>query len=152
MGGRADVPERAPRSFVEECGFILLVCPLGCGERVRSSAMEEHIKSYCSKRSYVCEHCGYYNNHDIVTEKHYPLCELFPVECPNKCSIENLKRNQFEKHLEEQCPLQVIQCPFTSAGCTLQLPRREMEEHEDKAMRQHLRMVMSLHCKPLPEI
>ena len=51
-------------------------------------------------------------------------------------------------HLEEQCPLQVIQCPFTSAGCTVQLPRREMEEHEDKAMRQHLRMVMSLHCKP----
>ena len=134
--------------LLRRCGFILLVCPLGCGERVRSSAMEEHIKSYCSKRSYVCEHCGYYNNHDIVTEKHYPLCELFPVECPNKCSIENLKRSQFEKHLEEQCPFQVIQCPFTSAGCTVQLPRREMEEHEDKAMRQHLRMVMSLHCKP----
>ena len=132
------------------CDFILLVCPLGCGERVRSSAMEEHIRSYCSKRSYVCEHCGYYNKRDIVTEKHYPICELFPVECPNKCSLENLKRMQFEMHLEEQCPLQVIQCPFTSAGCTVQLPRREMEEHEDKAVRQHLRMVMmtSLHSKP----
>ena len=126
------------------CGFILLVCPLGCGERVRSSAMEEHIRSYCSKRPYVCEHCGYYNKCDIVTEKHYPLCELFPVECPNKCSIENLKRNQFEIHIEEQCPLQVIQCPFTSAGCTVQLPRREMEEHEHTAVYQHLRMMMSL--------
>ena len=109
--------------------------------------MEEHIKSYCSKRLCACEHCGYYNKHDIVTEKHYPLCELFPVECPNKCSVKNLKRNQFELHLEEQCPLQVIQCPFTSAGCTVQLPRREMEEHEDKAVRQHLRMVMSLHSQ-----
>ena len=134
--------------LLRKCGFILLVCPLGCGERVCSSAMEEHIKSYCSKRSYVCEHCGYYNNHDIVTEKHYPLCKLFPVECPNKCFVENLKRNQFEMHLEEQCPLQVIQCPFTSAGCTVQLPRREMEEHEDKAVSQHLRMVMNLHSKP----
>ena len=137
--------------LLRKCGFILLVCPLGCGERVRSSAMEEHIRSYCSKRSYVCEHCGYYNKRDIVIEKHYPLCELFPVECPNKCSVDNLKRNQFEMHIKEQCPLQVIQCPFTSAGCTLQLPRREMEEHEDKAMRQHLRMVMSLHSKPKNE-
>ena len=132
------------RTRLRRCGFILLVCPLGCGERVRSSAIEEHIKSYCSKRSYVCKHCGYYNKHDIVTEKHYPLCELFPVECPNKCSVEDLKRNQFEMHLEEQCPLQVIQCPFTSAGCTVQLPRREMEEHEHNAVYQHLRMMMSL--------
>ena len=31
------------------CGFILLVCPLGCGELVRSFALEEHIKTYCSK-------------------------------------------------------------------------------------------------------
>ena len=130
--------------LLRKCGFILLVCPLGCGERVRSSAMEEHIRSYCSKRSYACEHCGYYNKRDIVTEKHYPLCELFPVECPNKCSVENLKRNQFESHLEEQCPLQVIQCPFTSAGCTVHLPRREMEEHEHIAVYQHLRMMMSL--------
>ena len=100
--------------LLRKCGFILLVCPLGCGERVRSSAMEEHIRSYCRKRSYVCEHCGYYN-----------------------------KRNQFESHLEEQCPFQVIQCPFTSAGCTIQLPRREMEEHEHNAVYQH-RMMMSL--------
>ena len=123
-----------------ECGFIPLVCPLGCDERVRSSAMEEHTKHDCM---YVCEHCGYYNKREIVTEKHYPLCEFFPMECPNRCSIEKLKRNQFEMHLE-QCPLQVIQCPFTSAGCTVQLPRREMEQHEENAMRQHLRMVMNL--------
>ena len=34
--------------LLRRCGFILLVCPLGCGERVRSSAMEEHIRSNCS--------------------------------------------------------------------------------------------------------
>ena len=151
VGELTFLKEHLDPSASRRCDFILLVCPLeGCGEHVRSSAMEEHIRSYCSKRSHVCEHCGYYDKRDIVTEKHYPLCELFPVECPNKCSVENLKRMQFEMHLEEQCPLQVIQCPFTSVGCTVQLPRREMEEHEDKAVRQHLRMVMSLHSKPSP--
>ena len=133
------------------CGFILLPCSLGCGERVRSSEAKEHMMNNCSKRLCTCEYCGYYNKRDIVTEKHYPLCEQFPVECPNKCSVQNLKRIQFEMHLK-QCPLHVIECPFSSAGCTVQLPRREMEAHEDLAMRQHLRMVMSLlQSKPTQE-
>ena len=129
---------------IRKCGCILLACPLGCGERVRSSAMKDHILNDCSKRSYVCEYCSYCNKLDIVTEQHYPVCEQFPVECPNACSRLNLKRLELVSHLEEQCPLQVIQCPFTSAGCTVQLPRREMEEHEDKAIRQHLHMMMSV--------
>ena len=136
-----------------KCGFILLACPLGCGERVCSSAMKDHILSGCSKRPYDCKYCGYYKTFDIVIQQHYPLCEMFPVKCPNECSVENLKRIQFEKHLE-QCPLQVIQCPFASAGCTVQLPRREMEEHEKdlEVMRQHLEMAkrMMSGLKPLP--
>ena len=128
---------------IRKCGFILLACPLGCGERVRNSAMKDHILSGCSKRFYVCGYCGYCNKFDIVTEHHYPLCEMFPVECPNVCSMKDLKRFELVSHLE-QCPLQMIQCPFTSAGCTVQLPRREMEEHEKKAVHQHLRMMMSV--------
>ena len=136
---------------IRKCGFILLACPLGCGEHIRGFAMKDHILSGCSNRMYVCEHCGYYNKCDVVTEQHYPLCEMFPVECPNTCSVENLKRLELVSHLE-QCPLQVIRCPFTSAGCTVQLPRREIEEHEDKAVRQHLRMMMSMmQLKPKPE-
>ena len=77
---------------IRKCGFILLACPLGCGERVRSSEMKDHILSDCCKRSYVCEHCGYCNKFDIVTEQHYPVCEMFPVECPNACSVQTLKR------------------------------------------------------------
>ena len=128
---------------IRKCGFILLACPLGCGELVRGSAMKDHILNDCCKRSFECEHCGYCNKFDIVTEQHYPLCENFPMKCPNACSVFNLRRIDFTSHLG-QCPLQVIQCPFTSAGCTVQLPRREMDEHEDKAVRQHLRMMMSM--------
>ena len=127
-----------------KCSFILFACPLGCGERLRGSAMKNHMLSDCSKRPYDCDFCGYYSKFDIVTEQHYPVCEQFPVECPNACSRVTMKRRELARHLEEQCPLQVIQCPFTSAGCTVQLPRREMEEHEKMAVHQHLRMMMSL--------
>ena len=77
---------------MRKCGFILLACPLSCGERVHNSAMKDHILSDCSKRSCECEYCGYCNKFDIVTEQHYPVCEMFPMECPNaRCSIGNLK-------------------------------------------------------------
>ena len=134
------------------CDFVLLPCSLGCGERVRSSAAKEHMLNNCSKRLCTCQYCGYYyNKRDIVTEKHYPLCEQFPVECPNKCSVQNLKRIDFKLHLK-QCPLQVIECLFSSAGCMVQLPRREMEAHEQDAVHKHLRMVMSLlQSKPTQE-
>ena len=137
---------------IRKCGFILLACPLGCGERVHNSAMKDHILSGCCKRFYLCEHCGYYNDFDVVTEQHYTLCEMFPVECPNQCSVlVNLKRFELVNHLE-QCPLQVIQCPFASAGCTVQLPRREMEAHEKEAVHQHLRMIMQSQVLPKPEL
>ena len=131
---------------IRKCGFIFLDCPLGCGKNVRNSAMKDHTLSDCSKRFYVCEHCGYNNKFDIVTEQHYPLCEMFPVKCPNACSGVSLKRLELVSHLE-QCPLQVIQCPFTSAGCTVQLPRREMEEHKDKAMEEHKDKAMCQHLR-----
>ena len=139
-----------------KCGFFLLACPLGCGERFRGSAMKDHILSGCCKRSCECEHCGYCNKFDIVSEQHYPVCEMFPVECPNACSRVSMKRRELVSHTKERCPLQVIQCPFTSAGCTVQLPRREIEKHEKdpEAIHQHLgmakRLISSIKALPSP--
>ena len=53
-----------------------------------------------------------------------------------KCKVEGLKRKQLKAHIDE-CPLQVIECPFSSAGCTVKLPRNQMETHEDVATHQH---------------
>ena len=85
------------------CGFVLITCSLGCGERVQSGAMKEHKKSHCRKRPSTCEHCGYHNAHDIVTEKHHPLRCQFPVDCPNKCQVEGLKGRQLQAHIS-CCP------------------------------------------------
>ena len=63
------------------------------------------------------------------------------MTCPYYCKEVGITR----KHIIDECPLQVISCPFTSAGCTVKLPRNEMEKHEDTAMRQHLRLLMKLH-------
>ena len=55
-------------------------------------------------------------------EQHLPVWREFPVKCPNKCKIEGLMRKQLNAHIDE-CLLQVIECPFSSAGCnTAKLP------------------------------
>ena len=106
--------------------------------------MRDHLKRYCAKRQMSCQYCSYCSSYDIVTAKHLPICLQVPVTCPNNCKKKGLKREQLQAHIDE-CPLQVISCPFTSAGCTVKLPRNEMEKHEDTAMRQHLRLLMKLH-------
>ena len=125
----------------KKCDHILLPCSFGCGERIRSGAMRDHKKRYCTKRQMSCQYCSYFSSYDIVTAKHLPICLQVPVTCPNNCMKVGLKRKQHQAHIDE-CPLQVISCPFTSAGCTVKLPRNEMENHEDTAMRQHLRLVV----------
>ena len=94
-------------------------------------------KRYCAKRQVRFQYCSYCSSCDIVTAKHLPICLQVAVTCPNNCKKEGLKREQLQAHIDE-CSLQVISCPFTSAGCTVKLPWNEMEKHEDTAMRQHL--------------
>ena len=93
----------------------------------RRRAMKHHKLHVCPKRGQTCKYCNY---QDTIMEQHLPVCREFPVKCPNKCKIKGLKRKQLKAHINE-CPLQRIECPFSSAGCTVKLPRNQMETHED---------------------
>ena len=126
-----------------KCKYLLLPCSFGCGQQVRRHALKHHKLHECPKRDHTCEYCSYHDSRDIVMEQHLPVCHEFPVRCPNKCNVERLKRKQLKVHVDE-CPLQVIECPFSSAGCTVKLPRNQMETHEDIAIRQHLCLVLQL--------
>ena len=106
------------------CG---IACPFGCSKFGHSSEMKEHTRHYCHKRMISCEYCGYYNTFTIVTEKHYPICPLSPIDCPNQhCPVVTLRQHQLKQHLNE-CSHQLVDCPNT--GCSAQLPRREMKLH-----------------------
>ena len=132
-----------------KCEYLLLPCSFGCGQQVRRRAMKHHKFYACPKRDHTCKYCNYHDSRDIVMEQHFPVCHEFPVKCPNKCKVEGLKRKQLKAHIDE-CPLQVIKCPFSSAGCTVKLPRNQMETHEDIGIRQHLRLVLQLNLKQEP--
>ena len=64
-----------------------------------------------------------------MTEVHYPQCGKYPVACPNDCDENMIERQKLETHLKEECPLVLVDCPFSYAGCETQLPRKDMPEH-----------------------
>ena len=104
-----------------------IACPY-CDEYIQTIKIEDHMKHHCLRRPTTCEHCGYHNMHDIITANHYPVCPQFPIDCLNNCAVKELERCQLQQHLSE-CPLQLVECPCSNTGCSVQLPRREMAAH-----------------------
>ena len=107
-----------------------IACPYDCGNYSSRVKMKEHKTLHCPNRPIKCEYCDYYNAFAIVTEKHYPICPQYPIDCPNHCPVKGLRRHQAEQHLNE-CSHQVVDCPFrkTFTGCSVRLPRRKMKLH-----------------------
>ena len=53
-----------------------------------------------------------------------------------------MERSNLEKHLSE-CPLQLVECEFSQAGCKEKVPRRDLVSHVRENAQQHL-LSMSL--------
>ena len=116
------------QKHIERCA---IACPFDCGNFSRRVKMKEHKNLHCPNRPIKCENCDYYNIFAIVTEKHYPICPQSPVDCPNHCRVEGLRRHQLEQHLNE-CSHQLVDCP--KLGGFVRLSRREMSKH---ALQEH---------------
>ena len=124
----------------ESCDFELIACPYGCAQRVQRRALDEH-NSLCKKRPFSCEYCQYKATYEVVTEKHWRGCEMFPVDCPNGCSQSGkITRSDLQSHLTE-CLLQEVECEFSYAGCDVKPIREDYEKHMSKNTRYHLSLV-----------
>ena len=112
------------------CQFVEIECENGCGERFQRRHIASHQNQECPERPFACEYCHEYESaFTDVTENHYFVCELYPVTCPNKCRKDPFKQQDIEKHIENECPLEEINCPLHYAGCKVRLPRKDMPEH-----------------------
>ena len=119
-------------------------CVYECGKWFERRHMKSHQTKQCMERPYSCQYCKDYDSTFVeVTEVHYTECADYPVNCPNNCQEKPLKRQELESHLENDCPLVTIDCPFQYAGCAAQFPRKDMPEHmKDTAT--HLTLIASV--------
>ncbi len=57
--------------------------------------------------------------------------------CPNGCETGVLTHGQLQDHLLD-CPLQLVECEFVSAGCDVKVPRRDLAGHMTESAQHHL--------------
>ena len=123
--------------------------------------IEDHKKE-CDFRPYQCEHCGHNATYLSMSgmgqfgtlppgPNHYDQCEQYPLQCPNKCGAENIKRKDMKTH-RETCPLEPLNCPFQQVGCPVgKILRKDMDSHCKDNMQIHLLLVLQsnkeLACK-----
>ena len=123
--------------------------------------IEDH-KRECDFRPYQCEHCGHNGTYISMSGNgqfwtlpagcnHYDQCEQYPLQCPNKCGAENIKRKDMKTH-RETCPLEPLNCPFQQVGCPVgKILRKDMDSHCKDNMQTHLLLVLQsnkeLACK-----
>ena len=122
-----------------ECTFVEVACTHSCGLRIQRRMLDTHKATGCPQRPFKCQHCGHDATHSEITTLHYSRCEKFPLECPNKCGEKAIERRNLPSH-RERCPLEVIACEFSHAGCTANLQRVKMVDHKRQSVDEHLAM------------
>ena len=141
----------SPENLLEGCRFVEVECMHECGKRFQRRHITTHQTNQCMERSYSCDYCKDYDStFEDVTETHYPQCSKYPIDCPNKCREYPFERQELQSHKDE-CPLTLVDCLFHYAGCDVQLPRKDLPEHNMKETVTHLTLLASITHKLVKE-
>ena len=133
---------------LEGCLYVLLECA-HCNEKFQRQVILDHEKSNCSKRPTTCDICGEYKStFEDVTNNHRPVCPSQLVPCSKMCG-KSVPQNSLDKHLDNDCPLQLTECLFSYAGCDVKLLRKDMTAHISDSLAHHLSMQAVSHKKLL---
>ena len=123
---------------LEGCQFTKVHC-LHCDEPFQRSTVEAHQNNECIKRPFSCEYCKEHNStFENVTTNHWPVCGSYPVQCPNKCSVETIERQNLDSHVTNDCPLTIVDCDFKHVGCEVRLPRKNLSTHLTESLVPHV--------------
>jgi hypothetical protein len=106
--------------------------------------MENH-ELECPRRVVTCEYCHCKCPQEEMA-KHWQNCDHYPVDCPKGCG-EKMIRARISQHVEEQCSLALIDCPFAYAGCEAQRLRKNISDHLKESMEDHLSMLEDKYSK-----
>ena len=116
--------------------------------RMERRHIPEHVRDCCPLRGVVCELCAG-EVKACEMNPHLELCEEFPLLCPNCCSregedgVREVKRKDLPVHLDNHCPLQIVQCPYWEHGCGEEMERRLTDVHEREFMHIHFKLSLT---------
>jgi len=115
-------------------------CEVGCdkcGELLPYKSFRMHIDSECPC---YCQYCKITAESGVISNEHKNNCTMFPISCPNTCGEKNIPQGEIAKH-KETCPLEVIWCMYHDMGCEVRLARKDMAQHYQEEIADHIRCV-----------
>lgn len=127
-----------------KCPKLVVKCPNhenGCSTMIRRENLEEHCLT-CPKRHHVCPHCKLQGSYDFIVGEHTVECTEIRVTCSTPLCKERIRQHDVKQHLKV-CPKVVVSCPYYDIGCTTVFKREDMEKHEEKVMKNHLRLALN---------
>ena len=132
-----------PDKQLEGCNFSEIECS-HCSESFQRRYVGVHQSDECPKRPYTCQHCRQYcSTYDDVMQKHLATCGSFYLSCPNNCGV-MIQNQELRRHISQDCPLTVIPCDFSVAGCQVSLVREKMPAHISENVVMHTSRMLKL--------
>ena len=123
-------------THLDECEYFVVSCPNSCQKILQRLELEQHLKSDCTHRNVTCEHCnGTVLFKDLI--KHYEDCLEFPLVCQNECGG-TFKRKELQSHINTDCPNTIISCGYKLFGCSAEMKRCELPDHNNNNILTHL--------------
>lgn len=120
-----------------DCKYATLKCTLGCGECLEKNEVDEHLKDLCPRRLVTCNYCNTQGEHKFINGEHIEQCI---IECPKNCGIAKFKQCELNEHLQV-CPLCVVECDYSFAGCARKGLRAEIVVHLEEYVHVHLSLL-----------
>ena len=148
------------QSHLKHCQYLSVPCPLGCLDtsvlfvgiqKIQRLLLESHLTHSCPMRMIPCGYCQTEVKASSVNS-HLLKCDEFPIQCPNKCTFQSQSkiaqvfsttRNVMNAHLNHDCPLQQVVCPYSEYGCEDQLLRKDLQLLQVRDSLKHLKLVES---------
>ena len=97
-----------------------------------------------------CEYCQNKVQASNINS-HFAICLDYPTQCMNKCTFQSLEGKVFvasrrivRKHLESDCPLQQVMCPYSKHGCKVQIVRKNIQAHKVEFMSHHFQLMEAI--------
>ena len=91
----------------------------------------------------ACDYCG--TLIDRRELKHHQAfdclqSELRIMQCPKGCG-QNVEARNLDKHVRDECPMELVPCDFQLTGCPRRVARRALKEHNSENIEFHLGLI-----------
>ena len=124
-----------------DCGMVQEMCKLGCGVEQTRNEHRIHEKENCVQRKVQCEHCSI----EVAfcdNSKHLKECPLVKLTC-YQCGIEKYRKDM-TRHFKDDCPEEMIYCPFVKYKCLVRMKRKYIAKHLEEKEIKHLGLKLTV--------